>query len=184
MPISQVVTNSIASGQTITSPTLVNPTISGTLTGTLVSANMPIGSVLQVVQGIYSTQISLSSPATGTITATGLTATITPKFSTSKILVLSSNQVWFQNGSSTVLYGHLIMYRNVSTAILTCGQADIVAGSLSEFGQRLSLSYLDSPATTSATSYSISFMNDMQSTNLVFNRNSSPATIILMEIAA
>lgn len=32
MAISQVVTNSIASGQTITSPTLVNPTISGTVT--------------------------------------------------------------------------------------------------------------------------------------------------------
>ena len=32
MAISQIVTNSIASGQTITSPTLVNPTISGTVT--------------------------------------------------------------------------------------------------------------------------------------------------------
>jgi hypothetical protein len=62
-----------------------NGAITG-LTATGISAvqQLPAGSVLQVVNAAYSTQVSNSS---GTYVDTGLTATITPRFSTSKILV-------------------------------------------------------------------------------------------------
>jgi len=99
--------NLILNGSTSGSVTLSSPAVSGTTTltlpttsGTVVttgttgqviaSGALPIGSVLQVVNAITSTNVSNS---TATMTDTGLTATITPKFSTSKILVLVS-----QNG--------------------------------------------------------------------------------------
>lgn len=142
---------------------------------------MPAGSVLQVVQGTYSTQIALSSPAINTITATGLSATITPKFATSKILIMTSNQAWFQN-AATALYGFYLIYKNSSTVVFQGQSADQVINS-SEFGIRTNMHYLDSPATTSPVTYSVSFQNNMSSSNLVLNRNSTPAVMILMEIA-
>ena len=189
--MASVILNGSTSGSvTISSPavsgttTLTLPTTSGTVLTNGTNTNFPAGSVLQVVQGTYSTQISLSSPATSTITATGLTASITPKSSSSKILIMTSNQAWFNNSSATALYGHYNIYRNVSTYIFGGGTADQVVGSVTEFGLRTSMIYLDSPATTSSTSYSVSFVNDMQPTNLVLNRNSASAVITLMEIAA
>ena len=187
--MASLILNGNTSGSvTISSPavsgttTLTLPTTSGTVLTNGTNTNFPAGSVLQVVQGTYTTQISLSSPASGTITATGLTASITPKSSSSKILIMTSNQAWFQN-TSTALYGHYIIYRNTSTGIFVEGAADQVIAT-SEFGVRTNIIYLDSPTTTSSTSYSVSFVNDMQPTNLVLNRNSTPAVIILMEIAA
>ena len=49
------------------------------------SADMPAGSVLQVVNANTTTQISSSS---NVLTDTGLTASITPLFSSSKVIVL------------------------------------------------------------------------------------------------
>ena len=68
--------------------TLTLPTTSGTIvtTGTtgqvIASGALPIGSVLQVVNAITSTNVSNS---TATMADTGLTATITPKFSKESI---------------------------------------------------------------------------------------------------
>ena len=47
---------------------------------------MPAGHILQVVEGSSTTDVTITS--TGTWTDTGLTATITPKFNNSKILVI------------------------------------------------------------------------------------------------
>ena len=76
------------SGSTTLAPTDgANATLTlPTGTGTVVTTANPIsGSVIQVVQGTYSTETSYS---TSTLTDSGLTATITPKFATSKILVM------------------------------------------------------------------------------------------------
>jgi hypothetical protein len=177
----------VAGTTTLTLPTTSGTVIADTATQTLTNKTlgagtvMPTGTVLQVVQGTYSTQIALSSPAAGTQTATGLTASITPKSSSSKILIMTSNQAWFQN-TATALYGHYTIFKNVSTSVFIGGTAEQVINT-SEFGVRTNIIYLDSPATTSSTSYSVSFMNDVGTTNLVLNRNSAPAVIILMEIA-
>lgn len=70
---------------TLTSPVLNSPVISGTPTGSLVSANMPTGSVIQVVSTITTSYSNSTTP--GFTDVTGMTATITPQFSTSRILV-------------------------------------------------------------------------------------------------
>jgi hypothetical protein len=49
------------------------------------ASGMPTGSVIQTVNGTYSSQVNTSST---TYVDTGLTATITPLFATSKILIM------------------------------------------------------------------------------------------------
>ena len=55
----------------------------------LASSSMPTGSVLQVVNATYSTTVIMSS---NTYADTGLTATITPSSTSSKILVVVNQQ--------------------------------------------------------------------------------------------
>lgn len=179
MAISQVVTNSIASGQTITSPTLVNPAFSGTPTGTLASANMPAGSVLQVVNFTYNTS---TSAATNTWIDTGLTATITPKFATSKILVTvnvngvykdtNNTWVWLRcmlNGSLDVNLGTFLAYNALSSP-----------NSVGTVGT----SYLSNPATTSPCTYKIQMASGNNAANAYFNVSSADcSSFTLMEIA-
>ena len=139
--------------------------------------------VLQVVNATYSTAVSST---TSTYVDTGLTATITPLFSTSKILVLVN-----QNGltkSSGVINADMKLkaVRN-STDIINVALYSFYTGTSTDLrGQTLSTTYLDSPATTSATTYKTQFAAaENAGTVSVQNEGAgSVSTITLMEIAA
>lgn len=138
------------------------------------------GQVLQVVQSTSSTIYSSSS--TTFVTPTGLSATITPKSDTSKILVLARVSTSGSKAGVITLYSQLV--RN-STALdgsfpATSASPD-AAFTLERF-----VNYLDSPATTSATTYSIQFRGDGATWYINANGtggNNSLTTITLMEIA-
>jgi len=138
------------------------------------------GNVLQVVQTTSTTIFSSSS--TSFVTPTGLSATITPKFSTSKVLVIARISCSGSKAGSLTLYSQLI--RN-STALdgsfpATSGTPDY-AFTLERF-----VNYLDSPSTTSSTTYSIQFRGDGAAWYVNANGtggNNSLTTITLMEIA-
>jgi hypothetical protein len=70
--------------QTLTNKSIVASQLTGTQT--IPKATLPTGSVLQVVNATYSTYTSFSS---ATLADLGLSATITPSSSSSKILSLS-----------------------------------------------------------------------------------------------
>ena len=136
------------------------------------------GNVLQVVNASYLTEIS---NATTTFSDTGLTATITPKFATSKILVIvdqadvyspttTGTKLQLLRGSTSILiFGGYVAYQSL-------GAIDV--GSVS-------CNYLDSPATTSATTYKTQFGQRESSASPVYVQNGgvSYSTITLMEIA-
>ena len=144
------------------------------------------GKVLQVVNGTTTTAVGVN---TTTPTDTGLTATITPKFSTSKILVFvvqsarysrSTNEqghaLSLLRGSTTIVsesdrYGGYI-YSNTTTSIDAAVQTPII--------------YLDSPATTSATTYKTQGrpLSTANSGTVAYQSESQISTITLMEIAA
>jgi hypothetical protein len=141
------------------------------------------GQVLQVVNASYSTTVSVSN---ATLVDTGLTASITPKFSTSKILVLVN-----QNGnigSNTADVGmRVALLRGASQIALIDGAAAYNGAGGAPIGVgSIAISYLDSPATTSATTYKTQFANrTVGATGSVSTQNtSSTSTITLMEIAA
>ena len=163
-----------------TTDTLTNKSIAATqLTGTIAASALPAGSVLQVVQGSTST---LASNSTTTYADTGLTATITPKFSTSKILVLVS-----QNTRKTA--GNLNSATNIklfraATDLGPFIYAQGYTGSALDVISQAAFQYLDSPATTSATAYKTQFANiGAFAASQVQADNVGISYITLMEIA-
>jgi hypothetical protein len=138
------------------------------------SAQLPTGSVLQVVQGTYATQTSTSSSS---FVATGLTASITPKFATSKILVtgmmnfqgINNQDAYFsifRNGATLSSSSSGFCIHEAGTSVMLCNDA---------------INWLDSPATTSLTTYAI--YAKCTGGNFYWCINGMPASLTLLEIA-
>jgi len=149
-------------------------------------AQLPAGSVLQVVQGTYATQVTISSTS---YSATGLAASITPTSSTSKILVLVSQttQIYRQYGATQD--GVIKLFRGASELSLYQALRQWVGTNTSidvQIGSTFSAIYLDSPNTTSSTTYSTQAACTVtaQGGYVQLQTASSPSTITLMEIAA
>ena len=140
------------------------------------------GKVLQVVTTTYSTQASSSS---ATYADSGLTLSITPTLNTSKVLVLVSQPVALLHTASA----ELIMNTNIlrgATQLLENQfliRATLYGSELAN-NQVWSPVYLDSPATTSATTYKCQFKNTAATGTAYVQKNSLMATITLMEIGA
>ena len=136
--------------------------------------------VLQVVQAVYSAVIVSNS--TTTMADTNLTATITPQDANSKILVMVTQTFSKTNGNINNAVAARIM--RGSTAIHSFAVASGYTGTTVDNIFCLSATYLDSPATTSATTYKTQFANFQAFASVSANTNNTPATITLMEISA
>jgi len=137
------------------------------------------GKVLQVVNGTYSTN---ATSASSTYADTGLTATITPTLSTSKILVLVNQAGCGKQSSDTGL--RLQLLRGATVLSLIEGAAGYVGTAAQNFIGSVSTSYLDSPATTSATTYKTQFASWFGTGDSNVQQQSSVSTITLLEIGA
>jgi hypothetical protein len=136
------------------------------------------GVVLQVVNANYSTQTSTTSSAG---TDTGVTATITPKFSTSKILVLVDIAGLAKDTNDNKIA--LTLFRNSSAILGFERQAGWTGSTASNGVGSGSANFLDSPATTSATTYKVQFGSVTNQANVYVQTSSSTSTITLLEIA-
>lgn len=142
-------------------------------------ALLPTGSVLQVVNTTYSTQATTTS---ATWISTGLTGSITPRFSTSKILVLVS-QNGFDKGPQNTYMG-LRLIRGASTVLANIGFEIFYTNNTSPNGDGgSSICYLDSPATTSNTTYTTQFNNAPATGSVYVQVGGETSTMTLMEIA-
>jgi hypothetical protein len=161
------------------------------VSGTLPAANLPTGSVLQVIQGTTSTQTSTTST---TFADTTLSASITPKFSTSKILVMV-NQSYRVTKSSTGTYGGFRLVRGSTPIWISNTESGgnpyslgINAGGATnaQLYTTWSIQYLDSPATTSSTTYKTQFATYDNVTTMITQLTDATACsayIQLLEIA-
>jgi hypothetical protein len=155
------------------------------------------GKVLQVVTTFKSDTFTTSTGNTW-VDITGLSATITPTSATSKVLILTSLVMQGKNG------------QNGAFAKLVRGATDIgigdAAGSRTrttfdtyisdddDYGGQNGHMYLDSPATTSATTYKWQVYGSAATANVYVNRGENDAdsaargrsasSIILLEIGA
>jgi hypothetical protein len=158
----------------LTIDTSQNATFAGTLTATgkLVASSMPTGSVLQVVQVSYNTEFSTTS---NTFADIGLSASITPSSSSNKILVFYS-------------IGYLIQDTNLAGIQLLRGatilQSSIRAAASVGHASYMHNEYLDSPATTSSTTYKIQSNKNTGNAFVTCWNAQQPSTITLMEIKA
>ncbi len=142
-------------------------------------AALPTGSVLQVVNSVLTTGASSS---TSTFADTGLSATITPTSATSKILIFVHHTGLAKNVNDTYLALQLL--RNSTFLIKIEGAVGYTGNSNTNYVSGTGTTYLDSPATTSATTYKTQFASVSNSANATFGTNGASSTITLMEIAA
>jgi hypothetical protein len=148
------------------------------------------GKVLQVVQATYGTATTIAST---TLTDIGLSASITPSSATSKVLVMYSGNARVQASQSDSAGLKSAIIRT-STKILGWDgdytARSVISGvggiTLNVLGATVAMNYLDSPSTTSATTYKIQMaVHDTTNSGQViaqFGNNSG--TLILMEIGA
>lgn len=138
------------------------------------------GSVIQVVNATYSTSVTNT---TTSYIDTGLTATITPKFASSKILVIVDETGISKSAADIVAQFQLV--RN-GTGIISFEQAAAgTASSATIYVGGSGTSYLDSPATTSAVTYKTQIKANGSGGNVsVQSYGGSTSTITLLEIAA
>ncbi len=152
-------------------------------------SSMPTGSVLQVVNGGTSTAVITT--ATGTYIDTGITATITPKSTSSKIVVLINIcGMWRASGNAWNRIGIKIL--RDSTAIAGGSGGDALAqhwDNNTTENRAVGAMYTayDSPNTTSATTYKVQFQVEALSAgagaSVQRQGNSGQSNIFLYEIA-
>ena len=136
--------------------------------------------ILQVVQGTTSTATSSS---TSTYADTTLTATITPQSSSSKILVMVAQNGCFKSNANVFTCLGLQLLRG-ATALQTIGATLGYTGNAEESYFCASTTYLDSPATTSATTYKTQLNSPFSQATATVQKNSVPSNIILLEVSA
>lgn len=141
------------------------------------------GKVLQVVSTTYSTATTVASTS---YTDTGLSLAITPSATSSKILAIVDLNLQTQR-NSTGINTYIQLVRG-STSIYETHAQEFASASVSGFNiaTRVPLTYLDSPNTTSSTTYKVqiqcgSTSNSQQSTAQYVNK---PSSITLLEIGA
>lgn len=147
------------------------------------------GKLLQVVGATYSTSTTISST---TMTDSGLSATITPTSASSKILVISfqacTTSASDRSGFSSfrLLRGATSVWSGEGTTNTSYGILDGSSSDYAELRMYFTLNYLDSPATTSATTYKTQgrLENTSASASMKMNYEGITSSMILMEIGA
>jgi hypothetical protein len=156
-------------------------------TGTLDRTNRA-GNVLQVVS---TTKVdAFTTTSTSAVDVTGLSVNITPSRATSKILVLA--QIFGGGDVSTAIYINLVRNStNLSISTVSSGGLNSTVGAYVGSGSNYTTSpivFLDSPATTSSTTYKIQLF--VSAGTAAVNRRASDtvvggtSSITVMEIAA
>lgn len=136
--------------------------------------------ILQVINDDHSTSVSNS---TTTYAATGLTATITPSSTSSKILIFASiNGCEKSNGNAGNGLNLRLMRgtTNISQFATILGWTNTTNFAMTSG----SVCFLDSPATTSATTYSVDFANNVAAASVTVQANGVMSTLTLLEVSA
>jgi hypothetical protein len=147
------------------------------------------GKVLQVVQATYSTDVAIASTS---MTDTGLSASITPSSTSSKILVITAQDIYVSRLDEFSGFGYNIV--RGSTTIWNGGNGNLAfsyrtgkpADNNNAFRIQMNGLYLDSPSTTSATTYKTqaAAYATTNSGSITAQDNNQTSVIILMEIGA
>ena len=143
------------------------------------------GKVLQVVQAITTTAVTHVSD--GGQVDTGLTASITPSATSSKILVLISQSNKVTRTSSVALMNYdLRLFRDsteIEKWVNACSMSVHTADSL--YGSNHAYHYEDSPSSSSSLTYKTTgqIVSSGGGRTVKFQDASAPSTITLMEIA-
>ena len=138
------------------------------------------GKIAQVLNQVYGT--STSTTSTSYVTS-GLSLAITPSLATSKVLITATFP--FGTGGNagmqvTVFRGTVADTNLAVSSDPAFASMYIAAGGAGQGA----LTFLDSPATTSATTYTIGFRSSSGSVTAVMQESSRTSSLVLMEVLA
>ena len=177
-----------------------------TLPAAFVSGNVLTAAQLNDVRGAFRVLQVISVLKTDTFTAstttftdiTGLSATITPSATTSKIFVFAnvqgSNAAQVDTATLQLVRGSTLIAQGDAAGSRVVGTSSLNGGADGNVMSANIVAFLDSPATTSATTYKIQGRSNQAANMFVINRpytdtNSAVSsrvvsTITVMEISA
>ena len=145
-----------------------------------------VGSVSKVVQIVTATTNTSTTNLTATYADTTLTATITPTSASNKVLVFVNQNgcIKLRDNTNPNTWFQLRLLRGATQITLgeQMGGYNNGAGNVTGFSTS-AITYLDSPATTSATTYKTQFSGNSASTEgMTVQGSSSVSFITLMEV--
>jgi hypothetical protein len=152
------------------------------LTGQVPDANAPSGSVIQIVQTAYTTADSTSSTIP-TMANTGCTATITPTSASNKVLAMLSMPT-FHPSAAQQMAARIMRGSSAAFSGIT---GDFYHPSGGGVQGNINIQWLDSPATTSAITYTAQFSSGSGTVQInkdYFGNNNGVTYLTLLEIAA
>lgn len=165
--------------QTVSNAMLGGSIANDKLAGSITNAKLSTPGL--VVQVVTATSTSTKSTTSTSFVDTNLSAAITPSSSSNKILVLVQGQMYIASDGGQAITTLLRGTTNL-------GNADRGMMQHSDFEDRFqanaSMIYLDSPSTTSATTYKVQIKVYSGSHTIYFGVDSTPQTMTLMEITA
>ena len=177
---------------------LAAPAVADDATLTLPTGAAGFGKVLQVVQTVKTNTFTTTSASF--VDVTGLSASITPNFSTSKILIMVQVTYGLSDGDAPAAIFRLTGGNSANyVGDASASRARGVFGGYHDDQQRYatysgSITYLDSPATTSSTTYQVQVGGGTSSAQISVNRSQTDldsannargaSSITVMEIGA
>lgn len=141
------------------------------------------GKVVQVVNATFSSVVSTSSTSFVSLGSPAIEATITPTSASNKILARFACGIYTNNSGEaayTTLYrGTVASGTHLGTGTEGLARLQAITAQLLD---NLVFEVIDSPSTTSATTYQVGFRSS-NAADKYFIHNSRPTELILMEIA-
>ena len=156
------------------------------LTGTVASARLPAGTVLQTVFGVNSGSQQLANDITTFATTT--TASITPISTSSKILIIAHGSADVSSGHYRAIFFRILRSVGGSDTVVRSAQYHMYDGNQQSHNiSTQPIQALDAPSTTSAITYTLQGRHQSGSsvsgTYNGFLSRYSNSTLTLMEIA-
>jgi hypothetical protein len=140
-----------------------------------------VGKLLQVV---YYDSFTFTNNSSTTFAATGITGAITPTLNTSKVLVMVKIPWQYVSGTSYLGFSTRLnrgATPNITSLDVEAARNNPITSALNGSSTHM---YLDSPATTSSTTYSVDGKVTGTSSDVYFGGQGQKGQLVLMEIGA
>jgi hypothetical protein len=138
------------------------------------------GKVLQVVFASTTTEVTNS---TSTYSDTGCTVSITPSSASSRIMLIVNHNGWNKSSADTGNFIETQLLRG-ATQIMFTGNGNRTTDQTLDLTTSHTMMYVDSPSTTSSTTYKTQFRNGRNGSQIGINYGGSRSTIVAVEIGA
>jgi hypothetical protein len=138
------------------------------------------GKVLQVVFASTTTEVSNS---TSTYSDTGCTVSITPSSASSTIMLIVNHNGYNKSSADAGNFIETQLLRG-ATQIMFTGNGNRTVGTALDLTTSHTMMFVDSPSTTSSTTYKTQFRNGRNGSQIGINYGGSRSTIVALEIGA